>query len=86
MRKKDICNLIISHYRGDDRDFFTQTLDIMKEFKEDGDKELVDMLTFEVLSKVKVMPKPEVIQRDFTPEISFDDYNTFVPQEQESKQ
>lgn len=37
MKKKDIIDLILSHYENDPRLFFHKTIEVLKEFQEDGD-------------------------------------------------
>ena len=71
MKKKDIIDLITSHYEGDDRLFFATTIKILKEFKDNGDDAIVKHLDFILKSKVKIVPKREV--REYNPEISFED-------------
>lgn len=82
MKKKTIVDLIKAYYEDDPRLFFHTTIDVLKEFKEDGDKELVDYLDFIIKSKVKIMPKREF--KPYTPEISFEEAEklgwTMVPQ------
>lgn len=85
MKKKDIIDLIIAHYEDDSRLFFNKTIEILKEFQKDGDKELVEYVSNILKSKVKIAPKREVTKiEDLNEEISFDDANYlgwFVPQE-----
>lgn len=82
MKKKTIVDLIKAYYEDDPRLFFNTTLDVLKEFKEDGDKELVDYLDFILKGKVKIMPKREF--KPYNPEISFEEAEklgwTMVPQ------
>ena len=83
MKKKDIIDLILSHYEDDPRLFFHKTIEILKEFQAGGDKELVEFVSSRLMPKVKIIPKRE--ERPFTPEISFEDAEalgwTLVPQE-----
>jgi len=82
MKKKDIIDLIIAHYEDDPRLFFHKTIDILKEFQEDGDKELVEYVSNILKSKVKIAPKRETTKlEDLHEEISFDDatYLDWVP-------
>jgi len=83
MKKKDIIDLITAHYENDPRLFFQRTIDVLKEFKEDGDKELVEHLSSRIRSHVKIAPKREPDK--YQPEISFEDAEiigwTLVPQE-----
>ena len=89
MKKKDIIDLIIAHYEDDPRLFFYKTIEVLKEFQEDGDKELVEYVSNILKSKVKIAPKREVIKlEDLQAEISFDDAEKlgwtgdFVPMEE----
>ena len=82
MKKKDIIDLITAHYEDDPRLFFHRTIEILKEFQEDGDKELVEYVSNILKSKVKIAPKREVTKlEDLHEEISFDDatYLDWVP-------
>lgn len=85
MKKKDIIDLITAHYEDDPRLFFHKTIEILKEFQEDGDKELVEYVSNILKSKVKIAPKREVTKlEDLHEEISFDDaeklgWGDFVP-------
>lgn len=82
MKKKDIIDLITAHYEDDPRLFFHKTIDILKEFQKDGDKELVDYVSDILKNKVKIAPKREVTKlEDLQEEISFDDavYLDWVP-------
>jgi len=83
MKKKDIIDLILAHYENDPRLFFYKTIEILKEFQEDGDKELVDHVSSRIRPYVKIAPKREPDR--YQPEISFEDAEklgwTFVPQE-----
>ena len=88
MKKKDIIDLITAHYEDDPRLFFHKTIEILKEFQEDGDKELVEYVSNILKSKVKIAPKREVTKlEDLHEEISFDEaeklgwVTDFVPQE-----
>lgn len=86
MKKQVIIDLITAHYEDDPRLFFRRTIDILKEFKEDGDDALIQHLDFILKSKVKIAPKREVRKlEDLNEEISFDDATalgwTLVPQE-----
>ena len=71
MKKQVIVDLIKAYYEDDPRLFFRRTIDILKEFKEDGDDELVKYLDFIIKSKVKIMPKRE--STPFEPEISWEE-------------
>lgn len=73
MKKKDIIDLITAHYEDDPRFFFHRTIEILKEFQDDGDKELVEYVSNILKSKVKIAPKREPIKYD--PEITFEDAN-----------
>lgn len=73
MKKKDIIDLITAHYEDDPRLFFHKTIEILKEFQDDGDKELVEYISNILKSKVKIAPKREPIKYD--PEITFEDAN-----------
>ena len=82
MKKKDIIDLIMAHYEDDSRLFFHKTIEILKEFQEDGDKEIVEYVSNILKSKVKIAPKREVTKlEDLHEEISFDDaaYLDWVP-------
>ena len=83
MKKQVIVDLIKAYYEDDPRLFFHRTIEVLKEFKEDGDDALVKYLDFIIKSKVKIMPKRE--QTPFNPEISWEDADelgwTLVPQE-----
>ena len=82
MKKKDIIDLITAHYEDDPRLFFNKTIEILKEFKDDGDNELVDYVSNILKSKVKIAPKREVTKlEDLHEEISFEDatYLDWVP-------
>ena len=82
MKKKDIIDLIKAHYEDDPRLFFHRTVDILKEFQENGDKELVEYVSNILKCKVKIAPKREVTKlEDLHEEISFDDatYLDWVP-------
>lgn len=57
MKKKTIVDLIVAHYEEDDRAFFANALEVLKEFKNDGDKEIADRLDFVLKSRVKIAPK-----------------------------
>lgn len=85
MKNKDIIDLIIAHYEDDSRLFFNKTIEILKEFKENGDKELVEYVSNILKSKVKIAPKREITKlEDLHEEISFEDADClgwFVPQE-----
>ena len=85
MKKKDIIDLITAHYEDDPRLFFYKTIEVLKEFKNDGDNELVEYVSNILKSKVKIAPKREVTKlEDLHEEISFDDADYlgwFVPQE-----
>lgn len=86
MKKKDIIDLITAHYEDDPRLFFHKTIEVLKEFQEDDDKELVEYVSNILKSKVKIAPKREVAKlEDLHEEISFDDAEklgwTLVPQE-----
>ena len=71
MKKKTVVDLIIAHYEGDDRAFFANALDVLKEFKQNGDQAIVDRLDFVLKSHVKIAPKREVSKTK--PEVSFED-------------
>ena len=74
MKKKDIIDLITAHYEDDPRLFFRTTIEILKEFKENGDDAIVKHLDFILKSKVKIAPKREVTKiEDLNEEISFED-------------
>jgi len=74
MTKKDIIDLITAHYTNDSRLFFQKTIDVLKEFKEDGDDILIENLDFILKSEVKIAPKREVTKlEDLHEEISWDD-------------
>lgn len=83
MKKKDIIDLITSHYENDPRLFFHKTIEVLKEFQENGDKELVEHLSNRIRPYVKIAPKREPDK--YQPEISFEDAEklgwTLVPQE-----
>lgn len=82
MRKKDIIDLITAHYEGDNRLFFQKTIDILKEFKADGDDALIAHMDFVLKSNVKIAQKRE--EPKFESEISLEDaegLGWFVPQE-----
>ena len=82
MKKKVIIDLITSHYENDPRLFFRKTIEILKEFKEDGDNELVEYVSNILKSKVKIAPKREITKlEDLHEEISFEDalYLDWVP-------
>lgn len=83
MKKKDIIDLILSHYENDPRLFFHRTIEILKEFQEDGDKELVNYVSDKIRPYVKIAPKREPDHS--SPEISFEDAEKLgwilVPQE-----
>lgn len=82
MTKGDIIELITAHYEDDARLFFNKTIDILKEFKENGDNELVEYVSNILKSKVKIAPKREITKlEDLHEEISFDDatYLNWVP-------
>lgn len=85
MKKKDIIDLITAHYENDPRLFFHKTIEILKEFQEDGDKELVEYLSNRIRPHVKIAPKREPDR--YNPEISFEDAEklgwTLVPQDSE---
>lgn len=72
MKKKDIINLITSHYENDPILFFRTSLKVLKEFKDDGDDALVKHLDFILRCHVKIRPKADPVP-NFTDEISFDD-------------
>lgn len=83
MKKKDIIDLIIAHYEDDSRLFFNKTIEILKEFKENGDDVLVQELDFILKGRVKLVPKREPSTKDN--EISYEDieklnWGDFVPQ------
>ena len=59
MKKQLLVNLIKSHYEGDGNTFFHSAMEVLKEFKEDGDKELVEYLEFIMKPHIKLMPKKE---------------------------
>jgi len=74
MKKKDIIDLIIAHYEDDSRTFFHRTIEVLKEFQEDGDNELVEYVSNILKSKVKIAPKRKFTKvEDLQEEISFDD-------------
>ena len=82
LKKKDIIDLILSHYENDPRLFFHKTIEVLKEFQEDGDKELVDYVSSRLRPHVKIAPKREPDR--YQPEISFEDaeklgWGDFVP-------
>ena len=82
MKKKDIIDLITAHYEDDPRLFFHRTIEILKEFQKDGDKELVEYVSNILKGKVKIAPKREVTKlKDLHEEISFDDaiYLDWIP-------
>ena len=83
MKKQDIVELIMAHYDGNDRLFFRKSLDVLKEFKANGDGEIAAYLDSNLKSKVKIMPKQEV--PTYNPEITFEEAGelgwTLVPQE-----
>lgn len=83
MKKKDVIDLIISHYENDPRLFFHKTIEILKELKADGDDALVDSVGAILKRRVKLAPKRE--ESPYTPKISLEDADaltwTFVPQE-----
>lgn len=83
MKKKDIIDLVIAHYEDDPRLFFHKTIDILKEFQKDGDKELVEYVSNVLKSRVKIAPKHE--ETPYNPEISWEEADSlgwFVPQEE----
>lgn len=71
MKKKTVVDLIVAHYEGDDRAFFANALEVLKEFKNNGDDAIVDRLDFVLKSHVKIAPKREVSKTK--PEVSFED-------------
>jgi len=74
MKKKVIVDLITAYYENDPRLFFQRTIDVLKEFKEDGDDALIEHLDFILKSKVKIAPKREVTKlEDLHEEISFEE-------------
>lgn len=74
MKKKVIIDLITAHYEDDPRLFFQRTIEILKEFQEDGDNELVEYVSNILKPKVKIAPKREVTKlEDLHEQISFDD-------------
>lgn len=83
MKKLLLVNLIKSHYEGDGNTFFHSAMEVLKEFKEDGDKELVEHLEFIMKPHIKLMPKKEV---DTTVHEIYPDgcYGWFVSQNEES--
>lgn len=87
MKKKDIVDLIAAHYENNPRLFFRKTIEILKEFKTDGDDALVEHLDGIIKGRVKIAPKPE--KQYYEPEISFEDAAalgwTLVPQGDENE-
>ena len=88
MTKKVLIDLITAHYEDDPRLFFQRTIDVLKDFKENGDYALIQHLDFILKSRVKIAPKREVTKlEDLHEEISFDEaeklgwIGDFVPQE-----
>ena len=84
MKKGDIVALIEAHYKNDYRTFFRKTIEILKEFKEDGDDALINHLDFILKSQVKIAPKREPLP--VREEISFEEaeklgWGVLVPQE-----
>ena len=75
MKRKDIIDLIIAHYEDNPRRFFQKTIDILKEFKEDGaDEFLINHLSAFLKSQVKIAPKRAVtMPKDIQEEVSFED-------------
>ena len=69
MKKKTIVDLIVAHYEEDDRAFFAKALEVLKEFKNNGDKEIADRLDFVLKSKVRIRPKRA--RSSLGPEVSF---------------
>lgn len=72
MTKGDIYNLIASHFEGDSRLFFRTALNVLREFKEDGDTALVGRLDFILKSHAMIAPKREEPKGQPT-DISFED-------------
>lgn len=74
MKVKDIVELITAHYKGDSRAFFYKTIQILKEFKEEGYDEVVQSLDFMLKCNVKIAPKREITKlEDLHEEVSFED-------------
>lgn len=59
MKKQVLVDLIKSHYEGDGNTFFHRAMEVLKEFKEDCDNELVRYLEFIMKPHIKLMPKKE---------------------------
>lgn len=85
MKKQVLVDLITAHYENDPRLFFQRTIDVLKEFKEDGDDVLIKHLDFILKSNVRIAPKREVT--NINEEVSFEDAEelgwTLVPQDSE---
>ena len=73
MKKGDIIELIKAHYDEDGRLFFQITIEILKEFKKNGDDELVKLVSDMLKSRVKIAPKRRERPVDYNPEIAFED-------------
>ena len=86
MKKKVLVDLITSHYTNDTITFFNATLEVLKEFKDSGDDELVRHIQYTLMPHLKVAPKREVdtYQREMTQEEYekyFGDAFNLMPQE-----
>lgn len=82
MKRKLIVDLIKSHYEGDGNTFFHDTMEVLKEFKDDGDcDELCKYLESIILPHIKLMPKkePDTSVHEIYPHDS--GYYFFIPQE-----
>ncbi len=85
MKRKTVIDLIKAYYEDDANLFFNSTLDVIREFKEDGQKELYEYLMNILKGRVKVRPKIEKNSK-CDMEISFEEgeelgfTSDFVPQ------
>ena len=70
MKKKILVDLINAHYNNEPVAFFNATLEVLKEFKESGDKELYQHLQSLIMPRLKVAPRREedTYQREMTKE------------------
>lgn len=71
MKRGTIYNLIKSHYEGNDNDFFWNTLEVLKEFKEDC-PELYEQMVWDLKGKIKIRPKREEPMYKSDMKISFE--------------
>lgn len=83
MKKKIIIDLIKAHYEDDPRLFFRRSIDVLKEFKQNGDDLLVSFLDTTLKGYAKIAPKRKVTKFEET--ISFEDAAdlNWVPMENE---